>query len=324
MDKPVAESESMDVDALRANAQRILDSINSVVLGKESVARLCVIALIAGEHVLLEDVPGVGKTLMAKAIARSIDANFSRVQFTPDLLPSDILGSSVFNSEENSFVFNYGAVFSNFVLADEINRAPPRTQSALLEAMSESQISVDGTTYELPNPFMVIATQNPFEFEGTYVLPESQLDRFLMRLSMGYPDREYESGILASHKSGDPLENLAPVCGVEDIVQIRTAVGEVTVEDSLVKYMMDVVNATREGGDISVGVSTRGALAWYRATQAMAFLDGRTFVIPDDARALALHVLPHRIQLRGGFQGARREESEAAIVEILAKLSLPS
>jgi MoxR-like ATPase len=314
----------MDVDALRANAQRILDSINSVVLGKESVARLCVIALIAGEHVLLEDVPGVGKTLMAKAIARSIDANFSRVQFTPDLLPSDILGSSVFNSEENSFVFNYGAVFSNFVLADEINRAPPRTQSALLEAMSESQISVDGTTYELPNPFMVIATQNPFEFEGTYVLPESQLDRFLMRLSMGYPDREYESGILASHKSGDPLENLAPVCGVEDIVQIRTAVGEVTVEDSLVKYMMDVVNATREGGDISVGVSTRGALAWYRATQAMAFLDGRTFVIPDDARALALHVLPHRIQLRGGFQGARREESEAAIVEILAKLSLPS
>lgn len=323
VDKPVAESEIGDVDALRATSQKILDSINSVVLGKDSVARLCVIALIAGEHVLLEDVPGVGKTLMAKAIARSIDANFSRVQFTPDLLPSDILGSSVFNSEKGTFVFNYGAVFSNFVLADEINRAPPRTQSALLEAMSENQISVDGTTYELPSPFMVIATQNPFEFEGTYVLPESQLDRFLMRLSMGYPDREYESGILASHKSGSPLENLSPVCGVEDIVQIRTAVGEVTVEDSLVKYMMDVVNATREASNISVGVSTRGALAWYRATQAMAFLDGRSFVIPDDARALALHVLPHRIQLRGGFQGARREESEAAIVEILARLSLP-
>lgn len=323
MDKPVAESGIVDLESLRATSQKILDNINSVVLGKDAVARLCVVALIAGEHVLLEDVPGVGKTLMAKAIARSIDANFSRVQFTPDLLPSDILGSSVFNSEKNTFVFNYGAVFSNFVLADEINRAPPRTQSALLEAMSENQISVDGTTYELPNPFMVIATQNPFEFEGTYVLPESQLDRFLMRLSMGYPDREYESSILASHKSGDPVENISPVCPVEDIVQIRAAVGEVTVEDSLVKYMMDVVNATREAGDISVGVSTRGALAWYRASQAMAFLDGRSFVIPDDARTLALHVLPHRIQLRGGFQGARREESEAAIVEILARLTLP-
>ena len=324
VDKPAAESEIGDVDALRETSQRILDSINSIVLGKDSVARLCVIALIAGEHVLLEDVPGVGKTLMAKTIARCIDASFSRVQFTPDLLPSDILGSSVFNSEKGTFVFNYGAVFSNFVLADEINRAPPRTQSALLEAMSENQISVDGTTYELPSPFMVIATQNPFEFEGTYVLPESQLDRFLMRLSMGYPDRQFEAGILASHKSGNPLENLTPVCGVEDIVQIRNAVGKVTVEDSLIKYMMDAVNATREASDISVGVSTRGALAWYRATQAMAFLDGRSFVIPDDARALALHVLPHRIQLRGGFQGARREESEAAIVEILARLSLPS
>ena len=323
MDKQVEESAIVDVSVLQSTAQKILDNINSVVLGKDSVARLCLAALIAGEHVLLEDVPGVGKTLMAKAIARSIDANFSRIQFTPDLLPSDILGSSVFNSEKGTFVFNYGAVFSNFVLADEINRAPPRTQSALLEAMSESQISVDGTTHDLPNPFMVIATQNPFEFEGTYVLPESQLDRFLMRLSMGYPDREFEAGILSSHNTGDPVDTLSPVCAADDIVQIRAAVREITVEDSLIRYMMDVANATRDAADISVGVSTRGALAWYRASQAMAFLDGRSFVIPDDARALALHVLPHRIQLRGGFQGARREESEAAIVEILSRQSLP-
>jgi len=323
VDKPIADSASVDVGALQSTAQKILDNISSVVLGKEQVARLCVVALVAGEHVLLEDVPGVGKTLMAKALSRSIDANFSRVQFTPDLLPSDILGSSVYNSEKGTFVFNYGAVFSNFVLADEINRAPPRTQSALLEAMSDNQISVDGTTYELPDPFMVIATQNPFEFEGTYVLPESQLDRFLMRLSMGYPDRGFESRILLNHKDGDPVERLSSVCSVEDIVQIRAAVRNVTVEESLVKYMMDVVNATREATDISVGISTRGALAWYRASQALAFLDGRNFVLPDDMRTLALHVLSHRIQLRGGFQGARREESEAAIVEILSQQSLP-
>ena len=189
--------------------------------------------------------------------------------------------------------------------------------------MSDNQISVDGTTHQLPDPFMVIATQNPFEFEGTYVLPESQLDRFLMRLSMGYPDREFESQIMKSHQTGDPMDLVSPVCSVEEIVQIRTAVRGVTVEDSLVKYMMDVVNASREASDISVGVSTRGALAWYRASQAMAFLYGRNYAIPDDARALALHVLPHRIQLRGGFQGARREESEAAIVEILSRQVLP-
>jgi len=323
VDKPIADTANVDVEALQSTSQKILDSINSIVLGKDSVARLCVVALIAGEHVLLEDVPGVGKTLMAKAISRSIDASFSRVQFTPDLLPSDILGSSIYNTDKAEFVFNYGAVFSNFVLADEINRAPPRTQSALLEAMSDNQISVDGTTYELPNPFMVVATQNPFEFEGTYVLPESQLDRFLMRLSMGYPDRGFESQIMKNHQAGDPIEKISPVCSVEEIVQIRAAVRNVTVEDSLVKYMMDVVNATRETPDISVGVSTRGALAWFRAAQAMAFLDGRNYAIPDDTRALALHVLSHRIQLRGGFQGVRREESEAAIVEILSRQSLP-
>ena len=236
VDKPIADVSNLNIGELQSTSQKILDTINSVVLGKDSVARLCVVALIAGEHVLLEDVPGVGKTLMAKALSRCIDANFSRVQFTPDLLPSDILGSSVYNTEKAAFVFNYGAIFSNFVLADEINRAPPRTQSALLEAMSDNQISVDGTTYELPDPFMVIATQNPFEFEGTYVLPESQLDRFLMRLSMGYPDRRFESQIILNHKSGNPVDDLTPVCSTEDIVQIRAAVQEVTVEESCLLY----------------------------------------------------------------------------------------
>jgi MoxR-like ATPase len=309
---------------LQQTALKILDNVASVVLGKEDVARLCIVAMVAGEHVLLEDVPGVGKTLMAKAISRSVDGSFSRIQFTPDLLPSDILGSSVYNTQKATFVFNYGAVFNNFVLADEINRAPPRTQSALLEAMSDNQVSVDGTTYELPGPFMVIATQNPFEFEGTYALPESQLDRFLLRLSMGYPDRKYESRILLDHKAGEPVDNLTPVCTANEVVQIRHAVRQVKVEESIVRYMMDVVEATRQSPEITVGISTRGALAWYHAAQGLAFLDQRDFVIPDDAKSLAINVLAHRIQLRGGFQSARQEESEAAVLEILSRHSLPS
>ena len=250
MDRKIGEP-APDAASLQAVAQKILQNVDSVVLGKIEIARLCLVALIAGEHVLLEDVPGVGKTLMAKAISRSIDGSFSRIQFTPDLLPSDILGSSVYHSQKASFVFNYGAIFSNFVLADEINRAPPRTQSALLEAMSDNQVSVDGTTYDLPSPFMVIATQNPFEFEGTYVLPESQLDRFLMRLSMGYPEREHESRLLTDHRVGEPVDELEAVCNVGEIAQIREAVRQVRVEESLVRYMMDVVNSTRESAAVS-------------------------------------------------------------------------
>lgn len=329
MDKQLSETERnekepLDLAELQQTAQKILKNVASVVLGKEDVARLCIVALVAGEHVLLEDVPGVGKTLMAKAISRSIDGSFSRIQFTPDLLPSDILGSSVYNTQQASFVFNYGAVFSNFVLADEINRAPPRTQSSLLEAMSDNQVSVDGTTYDLPNPFMVIATQNPFEFAGTYALPESQLDRFLLRLSMGYPDRDYESKILLDHRDGEPVDALPSVCTSADIVQIRRAVGKVKVDESIVSYMMDIVNDTRQAAEITIGISTRGALAWYHAAQGLAFLDQRDYVIPDDAKSLAGHVLAHRIQLRGGFQSASRDESEAAILEILGRHSLPS
>jgi MoxR-like ATPase len=256
-----------------ARVETLLDNVSKVVLGKRDVARLCLVALLAGEHVLLEDVPGVGKTLMGKALSRSIDAHFRRIQFTPDLLPSDIVGSSIYNSNSGQFVFNPGPVFGNFVLADEINRAPPRTQSALLEAMSDRQVSVDGITHALSAPFMVIATQNPFEFEGTYVLPESQLDRFLLRISMGYPAREYERDILYSHRSGEPVEELRPVCSTAEMVEIQRLVRKVKVDDSIADYMLDIVHQTRENSELAFGVSTRGTLLWYRAVQASAFID---------------------------------------------------
>ncbi len=314
----------VSTEELQKSAGLLLDNIARVVLGKRDVARLCLIALLADEHVLLEDVPGVGKTLMGKALSSSVDGSFSRIQFTPDLLPSDIIGSSIFNSQTSSFVFNEGPIFSNFVLADEINRAPPRTQSALLEAMSESQVSVDGITHELAKPFMVIATQNPFEFEGTYVLPESQLDRFLIRMSMGYPDREYEEAIFKSHRSGEPVDQLTPVCDWHRVLEMQKAVRSVTVEDSITKYMLDIVSQTRTSPELSVGVSTRGALAWYRAVQSSAFVDGRSFVIPDDAKSIATSVLGHRVQMRGGLQGGQRDDVESIIQDITDSIPLPT
>ena len=315
---------NVSTEELQKSAGELLDNVTKVVLGKEDVARLCLIALLAGEHVLLEDVPGVGKTLMGKALSSSVDGSFSRIQFTPDLLPSDIIGSSIFNSQTSSFVFNEGPIFNNFVLADEINRAPPRTQSALLEAMSESQVSVDGATHPLSQPFMVIATQNPFEFEGTYVLPESQLDRFLIRISMGYPDRAYEEAIFKSHRTGEPVDQLKPVCNWQRVLEMQGAVRAVTVEDSISKYMLDIVEQTRTSPELSVGISTRGALAWYRAIQSAAFVDGRSFVIPDDAKNMAISVLGHRVQMRGGIQGGQRDDVEAIIRDITNSISLPT
>jgi len=311
-------------ESLYRIADELQQKVNSVILGKSDIVRLCLAALFAGEHLLLEDVPGVGKTMMGKAIACTISGQFNRIQFTPDLLPSDITGSSTYNAKTNEFVFNKGAIFSNFVLADEINRAPPRTQSALLEVMSDTQVSVDGQTYPMDTPFMVIATQNPYEFEGTYTLPESQLDRFLMRLSMGYPDREFESDILLNHRSGDPVSTIQPVCDGQTITQIQAAVKMVAVEESIAGYIMDVVNLTRQSQRFSVGVSTRGALAWYRAIQAVAFLDRRTYAIPDDAKDLATKVLSHRVQLSGSGSSVRREEAEAAIIGVVNQVSLPS
>lgn len=311
-------------EELQQSANLLLENISKVVLGKRDVARLCVVALLADEHVLLEDVPGVGKTLMGKALSRSVDGSFCRVQFTPDLLPSDIVGSSIFNSQQSEFVFNEGPIFSNFVLADEINRAPPRTQSALLEAMSDAQVSVDGTTYRLAKPFMVIATQNPFEFEGTYVLPESQLDRFLVRISMGYPDRKFEADIFKDHRTGEPVDELQSVCDWRRVLEMQAAVRDVDVDESITNYLLDVVHETRESPELAVGVSTRGALAWYRAVQSLAFMDGRSYAIPDDAKGLSLAVLPHRIQMRGGVHGSQRDELEAIIHEITSRIALPT
>jgi MoxR-like ATPase len=302
---------------------KLQNNIAQVVLGKDEVIRLIVAALLAGEHVLLEDVPGVGKTLTGKAMARSVSGEFRRIQFTPDLLPTDITGSSVFNSRTQEFTFNRGPIFANVVLADEINRATPRTQSALLEAMSERQVSIDGQTHPLPRPFMVIATQNPAEFEGTYPLPESQLDRFLLRIPVGYPAREIELQVLSSHREGEPVDNLQPVLTCEQIVSLQSDVRHVTVEDSINHYVLDIVEATRRCEDLHVGASPRGALALYRAAQASALVAGRNYVVPDDVKSLALPVLAHRVISKGYLHGGQREAVEALIQRLVDEITVP-
>jgi MoxR-like ATPase len=295
--------------------------MESVVLGKQEVIRRTLIAILSGEHILLEDVPGVGKTLVAKALAKSVDGRFTRVQFTPDLLPSDIVGSSIYHNGE--FKFSQGPIFANIVLGDEINRAPPRTQSALLEAMSERQASIDGTTYPMPDPFMVIATRNPFEFEGTYVLPESQLDRFLMRIDLGYPSRDAERNVLKSHRQGEPVDTLESVASLAEIKLMQGQVREVRFEDSLVDYLQDIVEQTRQSNDLRVGVSTRGALAFYRAAQANALIGGRDYVVPDDIKELAICVLSHRVIPRGFAAGSERLAVESMIQRCLESVVVP-
>ncbi|HUY88916.1 MAG TPA: MoxR family ATPase [Pirellulales bacterium] len=298
-------------------------NIAKVVLGKSDVVRLCMVALLAGEHVLLEDVPGVGKTLVGKALAKSIAAKFCRVQFTPDLLPSDIVGSSVFNAKTSEFFFSPGPIFANIVLADEINRTTPRTQSALLEAMSDAQVSIDGQTHPLPRPFMVIATQNPFEFEGTYPLPESQLDRFLLRISVGYPSREDELQVLAIHRGGEPLENLSPVIECSQVLALQHAVRQVAVDESIYEYLLDIVEATRNSPELHVGVSTRGALCLYRASQSLALIEGREYVVPDDVKRLAVPVLAHRVITKGYLHGSQRGAIEALIQRFVDDVPVP-
>ncbi len=302
---------------LRANMGR-------VVLGKDDVVRFCVVALLAGEHVLLEDVPGVGKTLVGKALAKSVSGIFHRLQFTPDLLPADITGSTVYDTKTQQFTFSRGPVFANVLLADEINRTTPRTQSALLEAMSEAQVSVDGQTYELPRPFMVLATQNPLEFEGTYPLPESQLDRFLLRLSVGYPSRDDEMRIFVSHRPGEPVDWLEPVLTCEQVVALQQEVRRVEVDEAIHEYILDIVQATRENEDLHVGVSTRGGLALYRACQALALVSGRRYVVPDDVKQLAVSVLAHRVLARGYLHGGHREAIEVLIDRLVEEVPVPS
>lgn len=302
---------------------RLEANMNRVVLGKPEVVRFCLVALLSGEHILLEDVPGVGKTLVAKALARSVDGIFSRLQFTPDLLPSDIIGSTVYDTKEGKFVFHKGPIFANIVLADEVNRAPPRTQSALLEAMSEGQVSVDGQTYNLPQPFLVIATQNPYEFEGTYALPESQLDRFLLRLSIGYPGRDDERRVLATHRGGEPVQELQPAAHGDQVSQLQQSVREVRFDEAVSDYLLEVVHRTRESSELRVGVSTRGALSFYRAAQALAFVEGRNFVTPDDVKRLAPFVLAHRVLLRTSVRSGQREVAEAVIRRLTDSVTVP-
>ena len=303
--------------------RRLEENIARVVFGKREVVRLCVVALLAGEHVLLEDVPGVGKTLVGKALARSVSGEFRRIQFTPDLLPADITGSSIYHAKDQEFVFSPGPVFANVVLADEINRTTPRTQSALLEAMSERQVSVDGQTYPLPQPFMVIATQNPLEFEGTYPLPESQLDRFLLRISVGYPERTQEIEVLTSHREGEPVDTLGAALRTEDVCTIQQAVRKVGVDEAISHYVLDIAQATRESDDLHVGLSIRGALALYRASQAWALSEGRDYVIPDDPKHLAVPVLAHRVIPKGYLHGGQREAIEALIQRLVDEVPTP-
>jgi len=316
--------ERLPQEQLQRLIAQLEENMGRVVLGKADVVRWCLVALLSGEHVLLEDVPGVGKTLVAKALAKSVAGDFCRLQFTPDLLPSDILGSSVFDSAQTKFVFHRGPIFANIVLADEINRAPPRTQSALLEAMSEGQVSVDGQTLPLPRPFLVIATQNPFEYEGTYSLPESQLDRFLLRISMGYPGREDERRVLTTHRQGEPVHELAPVVECEQVAAIQEAVRTVAFDDSVSSYLLEIVDRTRKSDELRVGVSTRGALSLYRAAQALALVEGRTFVVPVHVKRLAPLVLSHRVILKGFLRTNQRDAAEAIIRRLIEQTPVPT
>jgi MoxR-like ATPase len=298
-------------------------NVTQIVLGKAEVVRLCVVAILAGEHVLLEDVPGVGKTLIGKALAKSVAGQFTRIQFTPDLLPSDILGTSVYDSQTHEFHFVEGPIFANIILADEINRTTPRTQSALLEAMSDGQVSADSQTLPLPRPFMVIATQNPVEFEGTYPLPESQLDRFLLRISVGYPERQDELEVLSSHRAGEPVDHLTAALNCGQILHLQKAVRAVAVEASINEYLLDIVDATRRCDELHVGASTRGALSLYRAAQSLALIEGRDYAVPDDVKRLAVPVLAHRVIPKGYLHGGQRQAVEALTQRLVDQVSAP-
>lgn len=305
-------------DDLAALLNKLRENVSKVFLGKPDVTRLALVALLAEGHLLLEDVPGVGKTLLAKALALSLGCSFHRIQATPDLLPGDLIGTNIFNQKDGTFTFHPGPLMSQIVLADEINRATPRTQSALLEAMSERQVTVDRETFKLGPPFLVLATQNPYEYEGTYPLPESQLDRFLLRLKVGYPERAIERDILVQHRVGEPVETLGAVLSPADVVALQHATRAVTVSEPVTEYLLDIVAATREHPDIKLGSSTRGALAFYRACQSLAKVSGRDHVRPDDVKELAVPVLAHRIMTKAWDQGGR-DDATPIIKDILAK-----
>ena len=313
---------SRTLDELVRVAHRVGEAVESVIEGKSDAVRLALTVLLAEGHVLIEDVPGVGKTMLAKALARSTGCSVRRIQFTPDLLPSDITGVSAYNQERREFEFKSGPVFANIVVGDEINRASPKTQSALLECMQERQVTVDGRTYPLTPPFMVIATQNPIEMEGTYPLPEAQRDRFTARISMGYPSAESELAMLDAHGSSSPLDTLEPVAQAEDVTELITAVRTVHVAEPLKQYVIRLVAATRASPQLRLGASPRAALHLLRAARARAALDGRDFVIPDDMQALALPVLAHRL-LPSAEAVVTQQPPERVLSAIVEHLPLP-
>lgn len=306
----------------RQRLQDLTASLSGVIRGKQEAVEVLVTAMLAGGSVLMDDVPGVGKTTLAKALSRSIDVSFNRVQFTPDLLPSDILGASIYNPVDGTFTFREGPVFCNVLLADEINRASPRTQSALLEAMSEAQATIEGVRHDLPTPFLVLATQNPVDFHGTYPLPEAQLDRFLVYMNLGYPAAETEVDILFDQAIAHPIDSLQPVLNREEIVGLQNAVREVHVDRSVGQYMVELIRRTRSDAKLKLGVSPRGSLMLFRAAQACAFLAGRDHVTPDDVQKMSRYVLPHRVVLtsKSRYSSVNRAE---IISELIRSVPVP-
>jgi MoxR-like ATPase len=315
-------SGTLGLDDVAERVDQIVEAVEKVIQGKTEAVRLAVTVMLAEGHLLIEDVPGVGKTMLAKALARSIDCSVRRIQFTPDLLPSDITGVSVWNQESREFEFKPGAIFANIVVGDEINRASPKTQSALLESMEEGQLTVDGITYPLDPPFLVLATQNPIEMEGTYPLPEAQRDRFTARLAIGYPSPEAELAMVDQHGTGSPLDDLEPVCDAAEVVKLIHAVREVHLSEPVRRYAIDLVTATRDNRDLRLGASPRATLHLLRASRGVAAIDGRDFVLPDDLQALAVPVLAHRLLLSAEAQVARRTTS-AVIADVVASVPVP-
>ena len=321
-----ADTRSDSLATSSAERVELLQStIERVIRGKPEVVRLALVTLLAGGHLLIEDVPGVGKTTLAQALARALDCTFQRIQFTSDLLPSDVIGLSIYNQHDSLFEWKPGPIFANVVLADEINRTTPKTQSALLEAMAERHVTVEGVTHPLPQPFMVLATQNPIEHHGTYPLPESQLDRFMLRLRIGYPGQADEKLILRDREHAEPLDEMQPVLSAQDILELQEAVSQVTVDDAIVDYLMRIVSATRSSEMLDLGVSPRGSLSLFRAAQALALTEERTYCLPDDIKRLVVPVFAHRLTVSSRYSSAmkRSEEAEAVLLEIMKTISVP-
>ena len=305
--------------------ERLQSAVETVIRGKREAVRLGIVTLLAGGHLLIEDVPGVGKTTLAHALARALHCSFQRIQFTSDLLPSDVIGLSIYNQHTGVFGWKPGPIFANVVLADEINRTTPKTQSALLEAMAERHVTAEGVTHPLPAPFVVVATQNPIEHHGTYPLPESQLDRFMLRLRIGYPAIDDERQILRDREYSDPLDDLRPVMTAEEIVELQQSVADVSVDDALIEYLMRIVAATRDSEMLDLGVSPRATLSLFRAAQALALTEERSYCIPDDIKRLVLPVFAHRILVSTRYASSMRrsEEAEAVLTEIMKTVSVP-